>query len=149
MGHIVPQTARMSKSSSTGCSWGGHLTMHIAVAHPARVSGLVLFETLGAVPDGGSAALLARQAKGHDDPKLMGQLYMTLWPSYSYIHGNVLPPASLRLEKPLPDEPDTMTSVRAHFEMGTLARWLPGLGIPALLIHGEGDPMPMSATPCR
>jgi len=42
-----------------GHSWGGHLAMHIAVAHPDRVTGLILIETLGALPDGGSAELVA------------------------------------------------------------------------------------------
>ena len=97
---------------------------HRASAHPERVTGLILFETLGAIPDGGSAelvvnmvarltpderakldALVARQEAGDDDPTLMGQLYMTLWPSYSFIHGNVLPFTSLRLEIPLDGEP--------------------------------------------
>src|SRR6476469_1555184 len=41
-----------------GHAWGGHLAMHIAVAHPERVTGLILFETLGAVPDGGGAELV-------------------------------------------------------------------------------------------
>jgi pimeloyl-ACP methyl ester carboxylesterase len=148
-----------------GHSWGAHLAMHIAVAHPERVAGLILFETLGAVPDGGSAelvenlvarltpderseldALMASQAAGDDDPALMGKILMTLWPSYSYIHGNVLPPGYLRIETPLPDQPDTMASVRDHFAEGTLERGLPGLDMPALLIHGEGDPMPIRAT---
>jgi pimeloyl-ACP methyl ester carboxylesterase len=148
-----------------GHSWGAHLALHIAVAHPGRVAGLILFETLGAVPDGGSAelvanlvarltpaerseldALMASQAAGDGDPAHMGKILMTLWPSYSYIHGNVLPPGYLRIETPLPDQPDTMASVREHFEKGTLERGLPGLDVPALLIHGEGDPMPMRAT---
>jgi pimeloyl-ACP methyl ester carboxylesterase len=148
-----------------GHAWGGHLAMHIAVAHPERVTGLILLETLGAIPDGGSAelvanmvarltpderaeldALVARQEAGDDDPNLMAKLYMTLWPSYSYIHGNVLPFQSLRLEVPLEGEPTTVDSVAAHFEARTLERGLPGLDLPALLIHGAGDPMPMSAT---
>jgi len=148
-----------------GHSWGAHLASHIAVAHPGRVAGLILFETLGAVPDGGSAELVANlvarltpaerseldalmesQAAGDGDPAQMGKILMTLWPSYSYIHGNVLPPGYLRIETPLPDQPDTMASVREHFEKGTLERGLPGLDVPALLIHGEGDPMPMRAT---
>jgi len=148
-----------------GHSWGGHLAMHIAVAHPERVTGLILIETLGALPDGGSNELVAnmvarltpdertslddlvaRQAEGDDDPTLMAKMLMTLWPSYSYIHGNVLPPGSLRLEIPLVGEPTTMESVAAHFAAGTLESGLPGLDLPALLIHGEGDPMPLAAT---
>ena len=120
-----------------GHAWGGHLAMHIAVAHPERVTGLILFETLGAVPDGGGAelvvnmvarltpderakldALVARQEAGDDDPTLMGQLYMTLWPSYSFIHGNVLPFTSLRLEIPLDGEPTTIDSVTRPFRGG-------------------------------
>jgi pimeloyl-ACP methyl ester carboxylesterase len=57
-----------------------------------------------------------------------------------------LPPDAIRLEAPLPDQPDTMTSVREHFEAGTLERGLTALETPALFIHGEGDPMPMKAT---
>ena len=148
-----------------GHSWGGHLAMHIAVAHPARVAGLVAIGTLGAAsPDGGEAAmnqnlvdrltpaeraqlddLLAREAAGDDDPALMAQILMTLWPSYSYIHGNVLPPTTLRLEVPLGNGEDTMPSVAAHFEAGTLERGLPTLDLLALFLHGEGDPIPASA----
>ena len=148
-----------------GHAWGGHLAMHMAVAHPERVTGLILVETLGALPDGGSAELvqnlvarltpderaalddlMAKQAAGDDDPVLMHKVFMTLWPSYSYIHGNVLPFGSLRVEVPIPGEPTTMDSVAAHFAAGTLERGLPGLDMPALLIHGEGDPMPLSST---
>ena len=149
-----------------GHSWGAHLAMHIAVAHPERAAGLIGIGTLGALaPDGGSGALvenlvarltaderaaldalMARQAEGDDDPALMHKIYMTLWPSYSYVHGNVLPPETLRLEIPLEDEPDTMASVRAHFEAGTLERGLPGLDIRALFLHGVGDPLPSSAS---
>src|SRR5262245_27702234 len=33
-----------------GHSWGGHLALHLAIAHPQRVAGLVLISTLGADP---------------------------------------------------------------------------------------------------
>jgi proline iminopeptidase len=148
-----------------GHAWGGHLAMHLAVAHPDRVAGLILLETLGAVPDGGAAALveamvvrltpderaqldalIARQTAGDEDPNLVGQILMTLWPSYGFVHGTLPPPVSFRLEESIPGEPDTMASVRAHFDAGTLERGLPHLSLPALLIHGAGDPMPLNAT---
>ncbi len=148
-----------------GHAWGGHLAMHVAVAHPERVSGLILVETLGAVPDGGMAAmtqamvdrltaeeratldaLLERQVSGDEDPDLMRAIFGTLWPSYSPIHGNVVAPGYIRMETPIPGQPDTLASVRAHFEAGTLERGLPGLDVPALLIHADGDVMPLSAT---
>jgi proline iminopeptidase len=148
-----------------GHSWGGLLAMHLAVAHPERVRGLVLFDTMGAVPDGGGAALsanlvarlepgerryldelIARQDRGDDDPMLVAEMLVTLWPSYSYAHGNVLPPRPLRLEVPLPNVPDTMESVRAHWAAGTLERGLPTLDLPALLIHGVADPLPSSVS---
>ena len=144
-----------------GHAWGGHLGMHIAVAHPERVAGLIALDTLGAISDGGSDelvtnlvarltaderatldGLLASQAAGDDDPLLREKIYMALWRSYSYIHGNVLPLSTLRLELPLEGKPDTMASIRAHFEAGTLERGLPGLDLRALFIHGEGDPLP-------
>jgi pimeloyl-ACP methyl ester carboxylesterase len=148
-----------------GHSWGAHLAMHIAVAHPERARGIIGIETLGAIPDGGAAALnealvarltpderarlddlLASQAEDDADPVLVREIYMALWPSYAYIHGNVLPPQTLRLELPLEDQPGTMASVHAHFEAGTLERGLPRLGLPALFLHGEGDPLPVSAS---
>src|SRR4249920_3767830 len=76
-----------------GHSWGGHLAMHIAVAHPERVAGIVAIDTLGAVPDGGGGALvptmvsrltpderavldglIAQQAAGSDDPMLESRI---------------------------------------------------------------------------
>ena len=149
-----------------GHAWGAHLGMHIAVAHPERAAGLIALDALGALPpDGGSGALvqnlvarltaderaaldglMERQAQGDDDPALIHQVFMTLWPSYAFIHGNVLPPQTLRLELPLDDEPDTMASVRAHFEAGTLEHGLATLDLPALFLFGVGDPLPPSAS---
>jgi pimeloyl-ACP methyl ester carboxylesterase len=148
-----------------GHSWGGHLAMHVAVAHPERVHGLVLFDTLGPLADGGRAALaenlVARlhpkerarldelvtlQVAGNDDPTLPSQILTVLYPSYSSIYNYVLPPQPLRLEIPVEGVPDTLASVDAHWAAGTLERGLPGLDMPVLLIHGVADPLPSRAS---
>jgi proline iminopeptidase len=148
-----------------GHGWGGHLAMHVAVAHPERVRGLILFAPLGALPDGGVdelnhelaarltaterealEALLARQAAGDGGLDVMRAIHATLFPSYSMPHDNVRPPGYIRLAAPLPGEPDTMASVQAHFEARTLELGLPDLDLPVLLIHGDGDPMPLQVT---
>lgn len=147
-----------------GHSWGGHLAMHLAVAHPERVHGLVLFDTLGALADGGRSALsvnlvarlrpkerarldkLVALGESGDDPTLPAQILTVLYPSYSYTYNYVLPPHPLRLELPLEDMPDTLASVEAHWVAGTLERGLPRLDMPALLIHGVADPLPSSAS---
>jgi pimeloyl-ACP methyl ester carboxylesterase len=139
--------------------------MHIAVAHPERVLGLITLGTLGAVPDGGAAALtpnlvtrltpverarldalIARQEGGDDDPNLEVEILTTVWPSYFHDHAAGVPAPLLRLEQPVPGVPGTMDSVMAHFEAGTLERGLPRYRGPALLIHGESDPLPASAS---
>jgi pimeloyl-ACP methyl ester carboxylesterase len=148
-----------------GHSWGSHLALHLAVAHPDRVRGLVLFDTLGAVPDGGRAALsenlvarlrpqerarldelVALEASGVDDPTLPVQFLTVLFPAYSHVYNFVPPPRPLRLEVPLEGVPDTLASVEAHWAAGTLERGLPRLDLPALLIHGVADPLPSSAS---
>jgi pimeloyl-ACP methyl ester carboxylesterase len=148
-----------------GHSWGGLLALHLAVAHPDRVKGLVLFDTLGAIPDGGRAALsanlvarlrppdrarldafVALEESGSEEPTLVAQILTTLWPSYSYAYDAVPAPRPLRLEVPLPGVPDTMSSVEAHWAARTLERGLPKLDLPALLIHGVADPLPSNAS---
>ena len=44
-----------SRAVVVGHSWGGHLVMHFAVAHPERLIGFVSIDPLGAVGDGGLA----------------------------------------------------------------------------------------------
>ncbi len=42
-----------------GHSWGGHLALHVAVAHPERLEGAVIVDPLGAVGDGGASEMSA------------------------------------------------------------------------------------------
>jgi pimeloyl-ACP methyl ester carboxylesterase len=148
-----------------GHSWGGHLAMHIAVVHPERVLGLITLETLGAVPDGGAAALvpnlvarltpterarldalIAVRESGNAKPTTEAEILAELWPSYFHDHAGAPAPQLLRVAQPRPDVPGTMASVADHFEAGTLERGLPDYRGPALLLHGVTDPLPSSAS---
>src|SRR5688572_24066846 len=50
--HLQAPTALL-----VGHSWGGHLAMHIAAAHPERTAGVLLLDSLGAVGDGGTGTM--------------------------------------------------------------------------------------------
>ena len=130
-----------------GHSWGGHLAMHVALAAPDRVRGLIAINTLGAVADGGLSAMIA-----------------ALRTRYEVLYGR--PPMSMTIEEgwalrfsdpaaapPFPGiaySPsvlaETQRSVSQHFERQTLVRCLPQLKVPALFIHGRMDPLPVRAS---
>jgi pimeloyl-ACP methyl ester carboxylesterase len=46
-----------SRALVVGHSWGGHLALRVAAAHPERLLGLLAIDPLGIVGDGGRAAL--------------------------------------------------------------------------------------------
>ncbi len=168
--HVADQIAvldflGLDRAWLIGHDWGGHLAMHIAVAHPERVAGLVLIGTLGAVPDGGAAALIdnlvarltakeraqldplvARQAAGDDDPAIWQGITAILWPSYQHDHAIPRPIELPRIAPPVAGESSTLASIADAFEAGTLERGLPDYRGPALLIHGDDDPLPASAS---
>ena len=143
-----------------GHSWGGHLAMHLAAAHPDRLLGLVVLDALGAVDDGGTAALgpnlmaeLSDQERAHveeidrrDDDGVASEserleMMRILWP---YYFGD---PAAA---PPMPDFRfhtggiQTWASIGDHFKRGTLEHGLPPLEAPVLITHGERSPIPYS-----
>lgn len=124
-----------------GHSWGGHLAMHIAVAHPERVLGIVAVDTLGALADGGMAdfrqemdrRFLDTYGRESDDST---ELY-EFWPLYFSDRGQA-PPMPPIDHRPLPD---TRASWEAHFAHGTLEHALPQLEVAAVFVHGRDDPL--------
>jgi pimeloyl-ACP methyl ester carboxylesterase len=89
------------KAYVVGHSWGGHLALHVAVAAPDRLLGVLAIDTLGGVGDGGAAAfeaeLLARtpeadrqRARELDERALRGEgttedvieSLALIWPAY-------------------------------------------------------------------
>lgn len=131
-----------------GHSWGAHLALHIAVAHPDRVLGVVSIDGLGGIPDGGVADLYAELARRYerrcgrplpDDPQLED-----FWPDY-FAQPEAAPPTPPLAFAPAVYE-QTLASVNEHFEQGTLERGLRNLDRPALFVHGRDDPLPWEAT---
>lgn len=131
-----------------GHSWGGYLAMHVAVAAPHRVRRLVLISPLGAVPDGGlaalSATLQARYETYYGRPPGDDVTLEQFWPLY-FSRPDAAPPwPGVRDSHAILAE--TMRSVNEHYARETLVRGLPHLGAPALFIHGRMDPLPPSAS---
>ena len=149
-----------------GHSWGGHLAMHLAVAHPERLLGLVLIDTLGAVPDGGWGDLdrnivdrLARDSPeaaaraeeldrrvsaGDGSAGDQRESFGLIWPYYFGEPSTAPPMPALDLNSELSS--GVYRSVQEHFSAGTLERLLPTYTGPFLLIHGEQDPLPPEAS---
>ena len=144
-----------------GHSWGGHLVMHLAVAHPGRLLGMVVFDGLGAVPDGGTEALgtnllgqlpdaertwvddyYKREEAGGGSPAESLEAMRILWPYYFGNPAAAPPMPEIRMD--LDGHLMTWPSIMQHFEAGTLERELPKLQMPVLVLHGSASPIPAS-----
>ncbi len=146
-----------------GFSWGGHLALHVLVACPERVAGAIIIDPLGAFveamdefgenlpsrlsPDQTErvAELDARDYRGGATPEERLESNLLLWPCY------FANPATAPPRPPLESNPkcgaETVASIRAHGERGTLAQGLPRVdGVPVLFIHGKQSPMPVRTT---
>jgi pimeloyl-ACP methyl ester carboxylesterase len=150
-----------SKPWIAGHSWGGHLAMHFALAHPERTGVLVVMDPLGAVGDGGSEVfgenlmrqlpaerrarveeLNAAEERGEQQPGDLIEGLGILWPYYFANPGEASPMPPMRGDHE--GHLDTWASVRSHFESKTLEDGLPRLEVPAIFIHGALDPIPAS-----
>lgn len=150
---------RIDRAWAVGHSWGAHLAMHLAVAAPDRVLGLVAIDALGAIPDGGEADLErnlterlpadvaaqvdeldARLLRGEGTPEDGLEMMRLVWPFYFGDPGRSGPMPEVEMN---PEAyTDTWISVREHFEQATLERGLPRLDLPALFVAGGASPIP-------
>ncbi len=155
----VLDAAGAERAYAVGHSWGGHLAMHLAVAHPDRLLGLVVVDPLGAIPDGGAAdmaqnlasrmspAQLARaaelqekEAAGKATEEDALQALANVWPGYfaKPEQAPPMPPMGLSTDC----HAGTFSSIQRHFERKTLEHGLPSLRMPAVLVLGAGSPIP-------
>ena len=142
-----------------GHSWGGHLLLHLLVAMPDRVGAALVVDPLGAVGDGGAAELQAELVRRLPPPTLarlndldelesvrpltteevLEQMAIA-WPGYF---------SSPDVAQPIPQSgyapsEDTWASISA--ELPSLGRGLRGVRVRARFVHGELDPLPVSAS---
>ena len=160
-GHVADAVAVMDalgwqKPIVIGHSWGGHLALHLAAAHPERIGALVILDALGATGDGGQAEFgpalraglspkdLARleELEAIEEPTEDEQREHlgTLWPQYFGDPAGApkMPPLRFAMNGGA-----TWASIQAHFEARTLELALPGASIPTLIIHGSRSPIPL------
>jgi proline iminopeptidase len=151
----------LERAWAIGHSWGGHLALHLAVAHPDRLLGLLLIDPLGA--DGsifdefdenmrhGSTdeqrarvdEIEARRRAGDVTEKELVERWAFGWPRYFVRPEQATPaPAHVGVQASI----ETNWSITNHFERGTLAAGLPNVSVPVLFVHGEEDPLPLRST---
>jgi proline iminopeptidase len=151
----------LERAWAIGHSWGGHLALHLLVAHPARLLGVLCVDPLGAdrtVFDDYEQMLHrklgpeqtarvreieARRRAGEVTESELVERFALVWPHYFARSDPVLPPPErVGVQASI----ETNRSLAEHFDRGTLARGLPEARLPALFVHGEDDPMPLGDT---
>jgi proline iminopeptidase len=145
-----------------GHSWGGHLALHLAVAHPERLVGVICVDALGA-----STETLAEQdaamrrgltpeaidriqevealrRRGQATEQQLLERFGLLWPQW--FTDPTRPAANPVVNIGPAASTGTNASIAEHFAAGTLRRKLPELRLPALFVHGELDPVPVRSS---
>jgi pimeloyl-ACP methyl ester carboxylesterase len=158
----VLDAARLERAWAIGHSWGGHLALHLAVMHHERLLGLVCIDPLGAPPDlfaevGATfrRALRPDQVARIDEIEEMRrhgeateadlrERMDMMWPLY--FAEPEAAPASLLTGIGVECSTETNASIAEQFERGTLLESLPRVGLPALFVHGELDPLPVRSS---
>jgi len=142
-----------------GHSWGGHLVMHFAVAHPERTLAAVPIDPLGGVGDGGKAEFV-ETLRSHvpvaDLPRYeelealesatdaeRSESFRMVWPFYFANPSKAPPFPDFRYD---PRSEETWASINAHIEAKTLEKALPAFDLPFVIVHGEESPIPISAS---
>jgi pimeloyl-ACP methyl ester carboxylesterase len=149
----------LDKSWAIGHSWGGHLALHLVVAHPERIEGVFCIDPLGADPSVFGAfqkrldevltedertrvqEIEERRRAGEVTVEELVERSRLVWPVY-FRGAASPPPEDIGVEASI----QTNRSLAEHFERRTLARRLPEVRAPALFVHGEDDPLPPASS---
>lgn len=146
-----------SRALIVGHSWGGHLALRLAAAHPERLSGALAVDPLGILGDGGMAAFEAEigartpvenrdRARELDERAMAGEgtaeegleSLRMVWPAYFADPENApeMPPLRMSVE--------AYSGVITEVTNGTdeVAAALARSDVPYGVIAGAGSPMP-------
>jgi pimeloyl-ACP methyl ester carboxylesterase len=146
---------------AVGHSWGGHLALHLVVAHPERLLGVVAVDPLGAfpeafaeqdanrrqalTPDQGARldAIEAQRRAGDVSEGNLVERFAIAWPTYFVDPAKAIPPpARVGTEASI----EVNRSLVEHFERRTLVQGLPAVRSPVLFVHGEQSVIPTWST---
>jgi len=151
----------LERAWAIGHSWGGHLAMHLALAAPERLEGLLLIDPLGAdasaFPEAEATMrrdltprqrarieeIEQRRRDGRVTEAELVERFGLLWPRWFARPEEVeLVPSRVGVQASI----EVNRSIGEHFKRRTLEAGLPDVALPALFVHGESDPMPLHAT---
>lgn len=152
----------VGRAWAIGHSWGGHLALHLAVAHPERLLGLICIDPLGVYADV-FAELDARLRQGLADTEVarideiearrregtvteaeLLERFGLIWPQY-FVDPQSAPPSPVT-HIGAQSSIETNRSISEHFRLRTLPERLPDVRLPALFVHGESDPLPVRSS---
>ena len=157
----VLETLGWSTAYVVGHSWGGHLALHLAVAIPQRLRGVLCVDPLGGVGDGGeaafSAALFARLSRSRrkrarasgeppdpvpraTDAESGGiETLRMFWPAYFAVWDEAPPVPGMSMSDPA--YLGGLESARAR--LPELERALPSITVATGVLAGAASPMPV------
>ena len=149
----------VERAWAIGHSWGGHLALHLLVAHPGRLLGVVAVDPLGAFDvfaeqdrrmrqrlSREQIALVdeieARRTAGEVTDEELVERWGLLWPQF-FLHEELAsaPPKHVGPQCSI----GTNASISAHFEQRTLELRLPDARLPLLIVHGVQSPLPVES----
>ncbi len=151
----------VDRAWAIGHSWGGHLALHLLVAHPERLLGVVAVDPLGAFPEalaehGANRRRLlspeqtarldeieAHRRAGEVSEAELVERFATAWPTYFADPLKATPsPGRVGVQASI----EVNRSLVEHFDRRTLLHGLPGAALPALFVHGELSVIPVWST---
>jgi pimeloyl-ACP methyl ester carboxylesterase len=154
----VMDGAGIDKAYLLGHSWGGHLALHLAVAHQDRFLGLLPIDPLGAIGDGGTeemGAIMAERigpeqaARAEEiDARVQSpegsaddvvELLRIRWPGYFASPEKAPPMPPWRVS--IPCNAETFESIVEHLKAETLVRGLGEVRLPTVFVLGANSPL--------